>query len=265
MRRFFVAFIMFAFVGVLARGQSNPWSSAIHTQGGTTYTVDASDCGTTVLFTNASPITATLPATIGAGCPISAMQGGSGTLTLVAASGASLLNPYNSASTSAQNSTLTFSVAGNPDGLSAAWLIQTGALTVPTQAPGDTSNRTASDAFVAAAVAAGAYTLPADTLTVLGGIKGNVTLVARTSSTINVTIGAVSLLGAGVLPSISVTVSGVALGDNVSAAFSGAPPTGIAITSAQVTAANTVQITPVATTALVVSSQTVPVNFFYSH
>jgi hypothetical protein len=51
-------------------------------QSGTTYTFAASDCGTTVNFSNAGAITATIPATLPLGCTIAVQQTGAGKVSV---------------------------------------------------------------------------------------------------------------------------------------------------------------------------------------
>lgn len=140
-----------------------------------------------------------------------------------------------------------------------------GAPTAATATLGTNTTQLATTAYVGAAVAAVAYTLPAATATTLGGMKGNLSLFDHTTSPVSVTIGAITVLGASVLPSISVTVTGVTAGDFVLASFNGTPPTGITLSGVQVTANNTVLVTPVATAALTLSSTSVPLNFAWMH
>ena len=110
-----------------------------------------------------------------------------------------------------------------------------------------------------------AYTLPTATATTLGGIKSGLTFFNRTSSPISVTLGAISVLAAGVLPSVDVTVPGVSAGDFVLASYAATVPTGVTLSGVQATAANTVRVTPVATGALSASSQSVSLNFAWMH
>jgi hypothetical protein len=248
-----------------ALAQTGPWWTSVTSQSGTSYSITAADCGTAILFTNSSPITTTLPATINQGCPIRLVQLGAGVVTIQAGAGASLVNPGGSTSTVIQGVGISAVVMSNSSGTNAAWLVQATGLIVPTQSPGENSTLAASDAFVGAAVIAGTYTLPASTLTVLGGIKSNITLIGRTTSPVSVTMGSISVVGISVLPSVSVTVPGVSAGDFVLASFSGTPPTSVTIGGVQATAANTVQITPIATAALVAGSQSVPLNFVWMH
>jgi len=50
----------------------------VTTQSGTTYTFAAADCGTTVRFTNAAAVTATIPQGLSVGCSIAVEQAGTG-------------------------------------------------------------------------------------------------------------------------------------------------------------------------------------------
>lgn len=108
-----------------------------------------------------------------------------------------------------------------------------------------------------------AYTLPAATATTLGGIKSGLTLLNRTTSPVSVPIGGISVLAAGILPSVTVTVPGVVAGDFVLASYAGTPPTNITISGVQATAANTVLVTPAATAALSVGAQNLSLNFVW--
>jgi hypothetical protein len=60
----------------------------ILTATGTSHTLSASECGTTILFTNSAAITVTTLASLPAGCAIALEQGGVGQITIVAGSGA---------------------------------------------------------------------------------------------------------------------------------------------------------------------------------
>lgn len=81
---------------------SNAWSGVqtfgnvfgtVTTQSGTTYTLASTDCGTEVVFTNASAVTVTIPATLTTGCNIAILQttsAGQVTVTGTAVSAATL-------------------------------------------------------------------------------------------------------------------------------------------------------------------------------
>jgi hypothetical protein len=73
-------------------GEISGYAANINAQTGTTYTLQASDAGKLVRLTNASPITLTLPNSLGANFCCSILQGGAGQVTLSAASGATLRN-----------------------------------------------------------------------------------------------------------------------------------------------------------------------------
>ena len=92
-----------------ALGQAQTWTGTqtfgpvlgtINTQSGVTYTLAATDCGKTVLFTNAAAITLTTLNTLPVGCAIAVEQGGAGHVTI--ANGAS------ATSVSAHSFTATF-------------------------------------------------------------------------------------------------------------------------------------------------------------
>jgi hypothetical protein len=76
---------------------SNSWSGtqsfgsvvgSVSTQSGTTYTLAASDCGTTILFNGSSPVTLTTLNSLPPGCAIAIEQGGSGQVAISAGTGA---------------------------------------------------------------------------------------------------------------------------------------------------------------------------------
>lgn len=104
-------------------GTSSGTGLLISTQAGTTYTVAAIDCGTAVNFTSATAVTVTLPANLGVGCKVGLVQGAAGAVTAQAGSGASLLNPFSTATTQAQNASISAVVLTNA-GSAAAWKIE---------------------------------------------------------------------------------------------------------------------------------------------
>jgi hypothetical protein len=130
----------------VAWGQANPWGTRIApAQSGTTYTVQPTDCSLTIPFTSSSPVTVTLPAAGVVGCEVWLLQSGTGTVTAVNGSGATIPNPYPTTATVAQNSTTYFNVTANAGGSAAAWTMKassayggSGSTTI-TLAPGLTS------------------------------------------------------------------------------------------------------------------------------
>ena len=54
----------------------------VTTQSGTTYTLAASDCGTTIRFTNASAVTVTIPQGLAVGCSIAILQQNTGAVSV---------------------------------------------------------------------------------------------------------------------------------------------------------------------------------------
>jgi hypothetical protein len=81
----------------------------VNTQSGTTYTLAATDCGKTILFTNASAITLTTLNSLTPGCAIAVEQGAAGQITVANGSGATL--------DSAHSYTKTFNAVGAIIGL----------------------------------------------------------------------------------------------------------------------------------------------------
>lgn len=94
-------------------------------QSGTTYTLAATDCGKTVIATNASAITITTLNSLGIGCAIAIEQGGAGQITIAAGSGATQHSAHSYTKTFAQYSIIGLFVDTNAGG-TAADLIITG-------------------------------------------------------------------------------------------------------------------------------------------
>lgn len=90
-------------------------------QSGTTYTFAATDCGTEVDFTNGSAITATVPATLPAGCNISVLQVGAGKVSVngSAVTPATLHSAHSYTGTSAQWAIVGINIYANSGGSSA--------------------------------------------------------------------------------------------------------------------------------------------------
>ncbi len=96
-------------------------------QSGISYTLVAtginSDCGRPVYFTNASAITVTLPNNAPVACTVQLMQGGTGQITVVPASGATgPSNPRNYTKTFAQSASIFLQVDTN-SGTNAHWVL----------------------------------------------------------------------------------------------------------------------------------------------
>ena len=92
---------------------TNTWSNAqtfsevlgtVSTQSGTTYTLAATDCGTEIVFSNASAITVTIPATLVTGCNIALLQSAAGKVSVngSAVTPATLHSAHSYTGTSAQ-------------------------------------------------------------------------------------------------------------------------------------------------------------------
>lgn len=113
---------------------SNTWSGtqtfgpvigAVSTQSGTSYTLAASDCGTTIFFTNTSPISVTTLNSLPVGCAIAIEQHGGGQVTITAGSGATQHSAHGFTKTYGQYAILGLFVDTNAGG-SAADIIITG-------------------------------------------------------------------------------------------------------------------------------------------
>lgn len=99
-------------------GGSTP---TVNAQTGTTYTFVSGDCGNIVTLSNASAITATIPATLAVGCVISAFQIGAGQAALngTAVSAATLKNFDGYTKIAGQDAGVVLTVISNPGGTAA--------------------------------------------------------------------------------------------------------------------------------------------------
>jgi len=90
-------------------------------QSGTTYTFAATDCGTEVVFSNGSAVTATIPATLPAGCNIAILQAGAGKVSVngSAVTPATLHSAHSYTGTYAQWSIIGINIETNSGGSSA--------------------------------------------------------------------------------------------------------------------------------------------------
>jgi hypothetical protein len=113
---------------------NNSWSGTqtfgsaigtVSTQSGTSYMLAASDCGTTILFTNASTITVTTLGSLPPGCSIAIEQGGAGQVAIAAGAGATQHSAHSFNKTYGQYAILGLFVDTNAGG-SAANIIITG-------------------------------------------------------------------------------------------------------------------------------------------
>jgi hypothetical protein len=111
---------------------SNTWSGrqtfgpvvgAVTTQTGTTYTLAATDCGTTIVFTNIAAITVTTLNSLPAGCAVAIEQGGSGQVTIAAGSGTTQHSAHSFTKTYGQYAILGLFVDINAGGSAANFII----------------------------------------------------------------------------------------------------------------------------------------------
>lgn len=102
-----------------------PVVGSVTTQSGTSYTLVSNDCGTTVVFTNSSPIALTTLSSLPAGCAIGIEQAGTGQVTVTAGSGATQHSAHGYTKTYGQYAILGLFVDANTGG-SAADIIITG-------------------------------------------------------------------------------------------------------------------------------------------
>lgn len=111
---------------------TNTWSGTqtfgsvvgtINTQSGTTYTLQASDCGQTILFTSGSAITLTTLNSLPAGCAIAVEQGGAGQITIANGSGATSHSAHSYTKTFGQYAIIGLFVDTNAGGTAADFII----------------------------------------------------------------------------------------------------------------------------------------------
>lgn len=111
---------------------SNTWSGtqtfgpvigAVSMQSGASYTLAATDCGTTILFTSSSPIALTTLNALPAGCSIAIEQGGTGQITINPGSGATQHSSHNYTKTFGQYAILGLFVDINTGGAAANIII----------------------------------------------------------------------------------------------------------------------------------------------
>ena len=100
-----------------------PVVGSVSTQGGGTYALAAGDCGTTILFTNASPITVTTLNSLPAGCTIAIEQQGGGQVTIAAGAGTTQHSAHNYTKTYGQYAILGLFVDTNSGGSTADIII----------------------------------------------------------------------------------------------------------------------------------------------
>lgn len=112
----------------------NTWSGAqtfgevlgtVTTQSGTTYTFASTDCGTEVIFSSNSAVTATIPATLPAGCNIAVAQLGTAKVSVngSAVTPATLHSAHSYTGTSAQYAVIGINIEANSGGSSAIALL----------------------------------------------------------------------------------------------------------------------------------------------
>lgn len=96
----------------------------VNAQSGTTYTLQASDCGKTVQVTNAGAITVTTFQAAVVGCSINVVQGGAGQITFANGGSATLVSAHSYTKTfAAAGATVTLSVLTNSGGSAAVFTL----------------------------------------------------------------------------------------------------------------------------------------------
>ncbi|MFD1985443.1 hypothetical protein ACFSOZ_23305 [Mesorhizobium newzealandense] len=100
-----------------------PVVGSVSTKTGTSYALAATDCGTTLLFTDNSAITVTTSNSLPAGCAVAIEQGGGGQVSIAAGSGATQHSPHNYTKTYGQYAILGLFVDTNAGGTAANVII----------------------------------------------------------------------------------------------------------------------------------------------
>jgi hypothetical protein len=100
-----------------------PVLGTVTTQGGTAYTLAATDCGTTIVFTNVAAITVTTLNSLPPGCAVAIEQGGSGQVTIAAGSGTTQHSAHSFTKTYGQYAILGLFVDINAGGSAANFII----------------------------------------------------------------------------------------------------------------------------------------------
>jgi hypothetical protein len=90
---------------------------------GTTDTLAATDCGTTIEYTSASAVTVTAPNSLVIGCHIAIVQGGAGQVTVSAGASATLVSAHSYTKTFGQNAGIGLSVIENAGGSAAKYFL----------------------------------------------------------------------------------------------------------------------------------------------
>jgi hypothetical protein len=111
---------------------SNTWSGTqtfgpvvgtVTTQSATAYTLAATDCGTTIVFTNIAAITVTTLASLPPGCAVALEQGGAGQVTIAAGAGTTQHSAHSFTKTYGQYAILGLFVDINAGGSAANFII----------------------------------------------------------------------------------------------------------------------------------------------
>lgn len=95
----------------------------VTTQGGTSYTLLSTDCGTRIVFTSNSAVTVTMPNSLVVGCSVSIVQYGTAKVSVTAASGGALRSGHSFTGTAAQYSKIDVTVDTNVGGAAANWTL----------------------------------------------------------------------------------------------------------------------------------------------
>lgn len=112
--------------------QANTWAATqtfagvigtVTTQAGTSYTLAAADCGTTIRFTNSSAITLTIPDNLVAGCSVAVVQADTGQVTPTVSGGAALVSHASFTKTAGQWAMIGLTIDTNAGGSSAHYIL----------------------------------------------------------------------------------------------------------------------------------------------
>ena len=100
-----------------------PVVGSVSTRSGTTYTLAANDCGTTILFSGSTSVTLTTLNSLPAGCAIAIEQAGAGQIVIAAGAGATQHSAHGYTRTYGQYAILGLFVDSNAGGSAANFII----------------------------------------------------------------------------------------------------------------------------------------------
>lgn len=166
------------------------------TQAASSYTLQPGDNNSTIVFSSAAAVAVTLPNSLPVGFRAKLVQGGTGQVSVSAASGATLDTP-NQASTPGQYATLDVLVTANAGGVAAVWdAVASAPPNVASVLVTKSANYTAlgSEGFIEANAAGGALVLTVSPSVVNGRSPIRVRKIDATANAVSITDGVNTIL-----------------------------------------------------------------------